>query len=143
MRLIKPITVGKFPPPTQSRDQRPRVTPEEVNELPEWNRVVVNDITDATTSSNKQYWWVTYYSTTASWRHRQAYFRDNDLQPLARALGIDLLEDTDQLLGHELFIKLGVRVGRGENADNQYVNCVNYQAINDGEPRVNTSDVPF
>ena len=143
MKLAKPIKVGKFPSPVQSRDQRPLVSAEEVDGLPEWNRVVVNNIADATTSKNKQYWRVTYYSTTASWRHSQAYFRDNDLQPLARALGIELLEDTDQLLGHELFVKLGVRDGRGENAGNQYVNCTDYQAINDGEPRVNTSDVPF
>lgn len=143
MRLAKPIKVGQFPPPTQSRDQRPQLTAEEIPKLPEWNQVVVNHIKDATTSTGKQYWLVSYYSTTVSWRHMQAYFNDADLSPIARAVGLSELVDTDQLVGQELFVSFGVKAGRGSNAGKEFVNCTGYQAINDGEPRVNTSDVPF
>ena len=151
-KLKKVFKFDKLPRSTKGpKGQRRRyLRATDVKSLPHWNKVVVNYITEPKTRSGEYYTKLTFFSCDADWQLDIRYFKDEDMLPLGKLLGVDSIDDTDQLLGVRCSINLGIRKG---NDGREYIKIVEYSIDGDTTPTeqptpqvasaIPDEDVPF
>lgn len=102
--------------------QTPMITPAHLNELAEWSEAEVTNAEEKTTAKGGKYASVSFRLIESKLAIRMNYFRPWDILPFLKILGLERLENSDQVVGKKMSLKFEVE----KVDDKNYVRIAQY-----------------